>query len=196
MPRRYSYSVRTVPHTTEDTLENNVVSTSSVLRVLQDADSMTCNIPSSPTGEDVQEVKWRTLIVNSDGEGSEALQSLRSALPAMKVLMEQGHQARQFDADIRRMLDPARPFFGHAMTTVAFRKFCVTKGGYFGFVPRSTELGDQIHITYGCVVPFVLRPSGTREGANRLVGECYVHGIMKGEVLASGRFQEEELHVH
>lgn len=47
-------------------------------------------------------------------------------------------------------------------------------------VPESSELGDSIAMLEEGSVFFVLRPC---EGGYRYVGECYVHGLMDGEVL-------------
>jgi hypothetical protein len=40
--------------------------------------------------------------------------------------------------------------------------------------------GDVVAILLGSSVPFILREQGTQF---TLVGECYVHGVMKGEML-------------
>jgi hypothetical protein len=61
-------------------------------------------------------------------------------------------------------------------------KFCRTDIGYLGLVPHGTLLGDAIAIIHGCQVPFVLRASDNSLDY-RLVGPCYVHGIMYGEAL-------------
>jgi hypothetical protein len=64
-------------------------------------------------------------------------------------------------------------------------KFCTTRRGgaqtgYAGLVPGSAKVGDAICLLDGGCVPFVLRKSDT---GYRLVGECYIHGIMDGEGL-------------
>ncbi len=69
----------------------------------------------------------------------------------------------------------------------AGRQFCITKdAGYFGLVPRLSELGDVVVLFHGSKTPHVVRlcQSDTLEPslACRLVGECYVHGIMDGKV--------------
>lgn len=47
-----------------------------------------------------------------------------------------------------------------------------------GSVPHMTEVGDRIVILNGSNVPLVLRPV---EDHYKLIGPCYVHGIMYGE---------------
>jgi hypothetical protein len=49
-----------------------------------------------------------------------------------------------------------------------------------GRVPRGTEFGDKICIMLGGYVPFVLQESS--DGYFKFIGECYVYGIMDGEV--------------
>ncbi|KHN94726.1 Ankyrin and HET domain protein [Metarhizium album ARSEF 1941] len=62
------------------------------------------------------------------------------------------------------------------------RAFFWTADCLIGLVPLSTQENDIVVIVHGCDVPFVVRPSG-REGCYRLVGECYVHGVMNGEMM-------------
>ncbi|KAG7289929.1 hypothetical protein NEMBOFW57_006306 [Staphylotrichum longicolle] len=68
------------------------------------------------------------------------------------------------------------------------RNFFRTQRGYFGLGPRTMRRGDQCVVLAGAKVPFVLRQargdSGTKD-RRRLVGECYLHGIMNGEVTGS-----------
>jgi hypothetical protein len=49
-------------------------------------------------------------------------------------------------------------------------------------VPRGTRRGDEVVVFVGACVPFIVR--GLKGGgASELVGETYVHGIMRGEVM-------------
>ncbi|PTB42994.1 hypothetical protein M441DRAFT_66759 [Trichoderma asperellum CBS 433.97] len=65
------------------------------------------------------------------------------------------------------------------------RRFFITKKGYFGLGPQKLKPGDRIAVLFGSGVPFVLRkcPAITGRRAWRIIGECYVHGIMQGEVI-------------
>lgn len=67
-----------------------------------------------------------------------------------------------------------------ALTACQCRSFFKSSRGYYGLGPEVAEVGDVICILFGSSVPFVLRPNGT-SGQWKLVGECYVHGIMNGE---------------
>jgi hypothetical protein len=63
------------------------------------------------------------------------------------------------------------------------RRVAVTKKGYLAIVPPRSEAGDVVGIVLGAETPFVFRASEGKEREYALVGECYVHGIMDGEVL-------------
>ncbi|KAH8595305.1 hypothetical protein B0O99DRAFT_622573 [Bisporella sp. PMI_857] len=61
-------------------------------------------------------------------------------------------------------------------------KFFITQQGYIGRGPPSLQPGDQVCILFGGRVPFILRKDKEAEEF-QLVGEAYVHGIMKGEAM-------------
>jgi hypothetical protein len=75
--------------------------------------------------------------------------------------------------------------------SVRGRRYCRTVNGNVGLMLKYTALVDIICIIAGARVPFVIRPpSATRYGIQTysLVGECYVHGMMREE----RRFSKEE----
>ncbi len=74
-----------------------------------------------------------------------------------------------------------------------YRRFFVTRDGYFGLAPLSVEKGDSIFILRGGRVPFLLRKISETE--YRIIGECYVHGIMHGEALAREGFAWERIQI-
>lgn len=74
------------------------------------------------------------------------------------------------------------------------RKFFVTRRGYMGIGPKDMQPDDEIHVLSGTSVPFVMRKVTDEADAStidlaaedglvlyRMIGECYVHGIMQGE---------------
>lgn len=80
--------------------------------------------------------------------------------------------------------------------TVHGWRFVITGHGFVGTVPKSAEADDVVAILKGGHVPFILRESSTRPGAFRLVGECYIHGMMNGEALSLPQVTEEEFQLH
>ena len=61
--------------------------------------------------------------------------------------------------------------------------------GYLGKVPNYTQLGDFIAVLYGCSDLLVLR---FNNGYYKIIGSCYVYGIMYGEVMEMVRNNEKE----
>lgn len=81
------------------------------------------------------------------------------------------------------------------------RRIILTSDGFYGLGHRVTKVGDQVGVIRGSYVPFLLRPvdaadlpdhqrtfvsqMGTQQAPNvyRLVSDCYVQGIMRGQVI-------------
>ena len=93
------------------------------------------------------------------------------------------------------------------------RCFIVTASGLIGLANESTQIEDEVVIFAGAQTPFVVRPlldpesqseehtdtasanydqskeaRVTESGKYKLVGECYIHGIIDGK---DGPFDEE-----
>lgn len=93
------------------------------------------------------------------GKGRLELDNLSSRLPA------------QIFQNIRKAMQRA----------LQNRRLGVTGKGYLGLFPQRTRDGDVIHVVNNCPMPFTMR--GTEGDKLRLVGECFVHGIMNGEAV-------------
>lgn len=68
------------------------------------------------------------------------------------------------------------------MSEYSGRALLRTDNGYLSLGPRRSRVGDQVWVVEQARVPFVLRPIPDT-GYYELVGECYVHGIMNGELV-------------
>ncbi|OBS23149.1 hypothetical protein FPOA_03706 [Fusarium poae] len=66
-----------------------------------------------------------------------------------------------------------------ATNAMAWRRVFGTLKGRMGLGTCAAEFGDRIAILRGCNTPLILRKA--RDGWE-LVGECYVHGVMYGEI--------------
>ena len=62
------------------------------------------------------------------------------------------------------------------------RTFLFTERGRYGLGPMIASPGDLCCVLFGATVPFILRKTD-REGHYKLIGEAYIHGIMRGEAL-------------
>jgi hypothetical protein len=73
-----------------------------------------------------------------------------------------------------------------AQAVVWGRRLIKTKSGLIGLADNMTRKGDAIAVLYGCTVPLILTGVGNKlledNQVFRLVGECYLHGFMNGEV--------------
>ncbi|KAL8935792.1 MAG: hypothetical protein Q9211_004508 [Gyalolechia sp. 1 TL-2023] len=87
-------------------------------------------------------------------------------------------------------LEVRRPSHIYRQMQVAYqaalqgRRFGITERGAMGLFPRGTRVGDRVCVLEGGHVPFVLR--GREQGTGyRLVGECYQHSAMDGQIMSA-----------
>ncbi|KAH8745419.1 hypothetical protein F5882DRAFT_387543 [Hyaloscypha sp. PMI_1271] len=79
--------------------------------------------------------------------------------------------------------------------TTMGRKFFITRNGFMGVTSPGTLPGDAVAIFLGGKTPFITRDSLHAQGGHAfstLVGEAYVHGLMKGEGLDLAQVRELE----
>ena len=65
-----------------------------------------------------------------------------------------------------------------------------------GIAPNTVQEGDTAHIFHDGVVPFITRRSEDREGAYRLIGQCYIWGMMQGEGTKYDGLIQETVRLH
>lgn len=81
--------------------------------------------------------------------------------------------------------------YSHRVSFVTWaRTLGTTEKSYLAMLPVTASVGDEIVIFNGGKVPYAIRPEG---GKSKLVGPCYVHGIMDGESCAKGGLASDEL---
>jgi hypothetical protein len=87
-------------------------------------------------------------------------------------------------------------------TATSSRRFFLTRKGYMGIGPKTTSPGDRVCFFKDSNVPFLLRPDSLRDcsgfdcvglvpnkkskckevhSCHRLIGDCFVYGLMDGE---------------
>jgi hypothetical protein len=62
-------------------------------------------------------------------------------------------------------------------------RLMVTAHGRIGMVPHEARKGDLVGVFLGSDVPVLLRPGKSSRDPVKLVGSCYIHGIMAGEAI-------------
>jgi hypothetical protein len=148
---------------------------------------------------------WKTLVGESENlpredaytEARKNHESSRRLLQAMDT--EDNKFRHLLSSDLSHANQEHQGSFGSilgARTTRSFlnryplfafgRRMCMTKNGYIGLVPEGTKLGDVVAIFPGASTPHILRPGRhphwLARPAYELVGECYLHGAMDGEL--------------
>ncbi|OCK72944.1 hypothetical protein K432DRAFT_273065, partial [Lepidopterella palustris CBS 459.81] len=67
------------------------------------------------------------------------------------------------------------------------RRVCRTADGRLGVVPATTQIGDEIFVIRGMQTPYVLHAAPAENSTDdvwyRIVGECYIDGIMEGQAI-------------
>ena len=66
-----------------------------------------------------------------------------------------------------------------AVISLIGRRLVTTATGYLGLAVEAVEPGDVVAFLAGCHFPVVLRSDGEM---HKVVGECYVNGLMEGEI--------------
>ncbi|OCK76675.1 hypothetical protein K432DRAFT_359936 [Lepidopterella palustris CBS 459.81] len=179
----------------------------SMFSFLEDATRLLDELSVYPTGGSTIDAFWRTLVGNfafpnlypvPDEFIYHFMQYLVQAADGLKAWSDH-ERASELDTtstpevmskvlqETLAGLAPAPPhgksngsLYAAALRHMAFfRRFFYTRGEYMGLAPPSAEPGDSIFLIAGARVPFVMRK--VEEGDWKIVGECYVHGIMGGE---------------
>ncbi|KAI1768878.1 HET-domain-containing protein [Hypoxylon sp. FL1150] len=148
--------------------------------LFSDLNRLSENLAPYPTGENVEDVKLRTTVF--DFFGTENSTEWVPGYKSLHAFSDTYNEVRNFDSRKYQYL-------GILFDYTRRRVLCTTSRGYLGWVPDITVEGDLIVIFPGARVPFVVFPVGS--GVYRLVGECYIHGIMYGEALEGAPPEEE-----
>ncbi|KAJ5728978.1 uncharacterized protein N7483_003486 [Penicillium malachiteum] len=77
----------------------------------------------------------------------------------------------------------AEPWFGEMGSMVLGRRSLCSQSGYIGLAPPRAKTGDHVVVLEGKRLPFILRK--VDGGFWKVIGECYVQGIMYGEAFDS-----------
>jgi Heterokaryon incompatibility protein (HET) len=166
---------------------------------IQESDLFISRKPTYPTGETLQDVQIRLLVGNRAWAPGLAYRHLEDNY------VKQYHKYRRFlesgsktDQEVEDLMSVAKTTtkatgWMHTFPQVRNLRFCSTKNGYLGLVPLEAEVGDVVCIINGSCVPFVLRPCRDIKWAFRLVGKCYIYGIMEGEAMEMKDLVQKEI---
>lgn len=84
-----------------------------------------------------------------------------------------------FDSKLKVVLE-----MEEKMKATSQRRYCITEKGYVAWMPKKVQEGDAIYIFEGSRLPFLMRRMKNVGGSDlesyELVGDCYLHGLMRG----------------
>ncbi|KAF4447078.1 hypothetical protein F53441_9377 [Fusarium austroafricanum] len=83
--------------------------------------------------------------------------------------------------------------FGKSFTDLQWafdQRMATTSSGYLSLVPWPTKAGDRIVLLQTGRTPYVLRKAGEKW---KIIGDCYVHGIMSGEAWSDDKCVDIEI---
>ncbi|GAB1318118.1 hypothetical protein MFIFM68171_08328 [Madurella fahalii] len=157
---------------------------------ISDSDILMEDLSKYPTGEDLREVQWRTLIANATENEANPPKAIGDAFLALrefawKKAELQKHRLDDVRGYIREVRDKSRPIELGIMRAMDGRTFARTADGYVGLVPFAAQPGDVVAVFSGSRVPILVRQHPSRSGLHLVIGECYLHGIMQGETISA-----------
>jgi hypothetical protein len=155
-------------------------------------------LPNIVTTSESKEMFWRTFMCNrtrdnrvpdgSCGVGFEIfMEGVMSGRTPTSVLREMKEDpAKDWTGAFASIedggLDVALSEFLGAHSKWCYnRRFFKSESGRFGWIVDGSQVGDEICVLYGGDYPFVMRPDGA--GGHRIIGDCYIHGLMDGEAM-------------
>ncbi|MBE3043866.1 HET domain-containing protein [Candidatus Bathyarchaeota archaeon] len=144
--------------------------------------------PPYPTGESMEDVFLSTLCWGSNvRKGRLRPGDYREAFDAwVEILLSEGDiSSGDWKSVARRIFRDERTFTlsRRAHSAMIGRTMGTTEKDYLTMLPVGVKVGDEIVVLDGSKVPFVIQAQGD---GYKLVGACYVHGIMDGEAVAEG----------
>ncbi|TVY16431.1 Heterokaryon incompatibility protein 6, OR allele [Lachnellula arida] len=165
--------------------------------------AMNCDsaLEGMSTYEDQEEAFWRTMVADLDAEGyhpaprdlyynyKHFLSKIKFANRGFFDPADAGSEVSKtpgalaivyglHDPDFKRFYDLFRKAFGHRL---AFLK----PAGWLALVPKTTRKDDSLYIFEGAKIPFIVRRR--RRQQFEVVGPCFVHGIMNGNLFVQGK---------
>ncbi|KAI0856471.1 hypothetical protein F4860DRAFT_518768 [Xylaria cubensis] len=175
------------------------------------------SLVSYPSGDRLDDLKWKIPIGDTDMPISGTWEDInfRTSYEAFVEYLKLGEELTNWEAAVKEMGTMYRikqflfrpqelrkmmwPFlytaqeFAERFTNA---KVCVTKAGYVGIVPGTAKECDTVALFHGSAVPFLLREREENSNQYLHLGECYIHGIMRGELHSRQGLEEKDFKLY
>lgn len=131
-------------------------------------------------GSSLLEAFCRTLVTNMVSDAHQplhpALPDLKDAMAYVKWILETPNTQRTSKHGDSRDL---AYFESGVRKFLMLRSFFILHNGHIGIGPQDIKPSDRVCVILGCNTPIIIRP--TLRGQFRIIGGCYVHGLMDCE---------------
>ncbi|CAG8984103.1 hypothetical protein HYALB_00010603 [Hymenoscyphus albidus] len=139
----------------------------------------------------VSDAFWGTLVGNRtpEGEIAPAWYQELCEFAFRKFKRHRGKRGKVFTDEvknlaIRHQKKEYLEFIERLQAVTWNRRLMFTYNGRIGIVPGEAKIDDRICLLWGCSVPVVLRKVAKKgQEVHELIGACYVHDVMEGELL-------------
>jgi Heterokaryon incompatibility protein (HET) len=145
-------------------------------------------------GGTCEDAHWRTMIGNlvhalTNPGGGDV--EYRKARPEDHLFYLELSSTIDEDMSGKQLTQEYRDMKISATSMLHERTFFITNSGFIGIGASSMRVGDDVYVLCGGRSPFVLR--SVDDGHFKLIGDCYVHGIMDGEIFDNENTKLKEL---
>lgn len=153
------------------------------------------SLPAHPTGQSMEDVFLATMCWGNDLV-NRCLQpgDLQASFDAWLEILRswEGMDTDTMGPIAERIFtdEAAFKFTRRAATVMLGRAVGVTEKSYLVMLPVGSAVGDEIVVLSGGRVPYAVRAEGD---CYKLVGACYVHGVMDGEAFSGEEFLPDAL---
>ncbi len=152
------------------------------------------------TGGSLQDAFWRTLMIDAvmndeyNGKYARSVPEDRTAFDTWWALV--GVNVQKAIEDLPSLLrDPSyRRVHFAAPSAIKNRRFFTTSKGFIGNGPPALKTGQEVFVIHSAKTPMVLQrqqsmilisPDPVAQPLFTFVGDCYIHGIMDGQIVSS-----------
>lgn len=170
-----------------DPLERSVETSRQALIFIRSCESIAKESMPSYPGQSFEEAFSSTMVCNMTSSGQRVPPGFSKSYQAYVEVLTMFSQ-KLLAKNIDELLVEAFPFENATAAWVSGRVFCRTKRGYMGMIPSVSVKGDVICAFLGGRSSFIIRPKA--DGLFQLIGACYIHGMMEGQLLQLPDFDQ------
>ncbi|KAK5114162.1 hypothetical protein LTR62_002732 [Meristemomyces frigidus] len=136
----------------------------------------------------LEEAFWRTMFGNRFQLRNHSRPVERDDIDVLQVYIREAERRHAvYGGDALITLNDA---FSSHLTAVLDRRLFRTTKGWIGVCPKAAICGDHVFVLGDCSVPVVLQAVEAASGSEvkyRVLGHCYMQGIMEGEACGLGK---------